>query len=161
MNAEDQKIWGAFVDLGGRSAQRLGLARSLGQVYAALYLSPDPLGLEDLMRQLHISKGNASMSVRQLAEWGAVERSWVKGDRRDYWRARDDFRAVLKHFTSAVLKPRLASTSDQLKGMKESLASPRNRQKTDEGEFMRQRIAKLHSFESKMHKLLPLAEKLL
>jgi hypothetical protein len=43
LNKEDLAIWENFVDLAGRSAQRLGMARSLGQVYAALYLSPRPL----------------------------------------------------------------------------------------------------------------------
>jgi DNA-binding transcriptional regulator GbsR (MarR family) len=63
------------------------------------------------MNQLQISKGNASMSVRQLADWGAVERVWIKGDRRDYYEAREEFRDVLRHFLGAIIKPRVHSRS--------------------------------------------------
>jgi DNA-binding transcriptional regulator GbsR (MarR family) len=160
LNDDAREVWDSFVDLGGRAAQRLGLARSLGQIYAALYLSPQPLALQDLMDQLQISKGGASMSVRQLADWGAVERVWVKGDRKDYWQAKDDFRHVLRHILSVLLKPRLDSTHDQLEGMQATLRESDG--KTDPDViFMRKRIAKLESFQGKLKKILPIAEKLL
>jgi DNA-binding transcriptional regulator GbsR (MarR family) len=160
LNKEDLAIWENFVDLAGRSAQRLGMARSLGQVYAALYLSPRPLGLADLMNQLQISKGNASMSVRQLADWGAVERVWIKGDRRDYYEAREEFRDVLRHFLGAIIKPRVHSTESQLKEL-EAESKVRAKSGSDEAEFMHRRIAKIRSYQGKVSKILPLMEKAL
>jgi DNA-binding transcriptional regulator GbsR (MarR family) len=160
LNDTDQATWEKFVDLGGRSAQRLGMARSLGQIWAALYLSPRPLTLQDLMDCLHISKGGASMSVRQLAEWNAVSRVWVKGDRRDFYEANPEFTQILRHLLTVFLKPRLASTSGQLQDMKNSVGKKEGTS-TPEGLFMRERISKLESVHKKVSKLLPLAEKLL
>lgn len=160
LNETEQAVWRDFVDLGGRAALRLGLARSLGQVYAALYMSPEPLGLEDLVRDLGISKGNASMSLRRLGELGAVERVWVSGERRDYWQARDDFRRVLRHLLEAVLKPRLVSTGHQLETMQVAL----RRAEGDGSErlaFMQKRIAKLQSVRKKLGAAVPLLEKVL
>ncbi|MFQ3671546.1 MAG: helix-turn-helix domain-containing protein [Verrucomicrobiia bacterium] len=160
MNEIESSVWRDFVDLGGRAALRLGLARSLGQVYAALYLSPEPLGLEDLMRDLGISKGNASMSLRRLAELGAVERVWISGERRDFWQARDDFRRVLHHVLAAILKPRLSSTGHQLDTMQMTLrkgegsGSPRL-------VFMQKRIAKLQGLRKKLEAVLPVVERVL
>ena len=133
LNDKDREVREKFIDLGGRSAQRLGFARSLGQVYAALYLSPRPLGLQDLMDTLHISKGNASMSVRQLAEWGTVRRIWVKGDRKDFYELKD-------------MRVYLEKSTEEL---------------SEEGVFMRQRIYRIESLQKKIGKVLPLLEKFL
>jgi HTH-type transcriptional regulator, glycine betaine synthesis regulator len=160
LNAEEKIVWDRFVDLAGRAALRLGLPRSLGQVYAAIYLSPAPLGLEDLMTSLEISKGNASMSVRQLAEWGAVRCLWVKGDRKDYYEATEKFADVIRHFFNAILKPRVSSTTGQLESMNRSLKEL-NGKSSAEGQFMRERIARLESFHKKISKAVPLLEKLL
>ena len=160
MNAEEKIVWDSFVDLAARSALRLGLPRSLGQVYAAIYLSPSPLGLEDLMDSLEISKGNASMSVRQLAEWGAVRSVWVKGDRKDYYEATERFADVIRHFFTTILKPRVSSTSGQLESMNRSLKEL-NGKGSEDGRFMRERIARLENFHKKISKAVPLLEKLL
>ncbi|MDX6766287.1 MAG: hypothetical protein SFU85_05810 [Candidatus Methylacidiphilales bacterium] len=159
MNDQDTAIRERFIDLGSRSAQRLGLPRSLGQIYAVLYLSPRPLSLHDLMDALHISKGNASMGVRQLKSWGALEQVWVKGDRRDYYQANPDFRQVLRHLLGALIRPRLESTSRQLEEM-QVLVSARGAKGAD-SEFIQGRLTKLHQFETRIRKILPLAEKLL
>jgi DNA-binding transcriptional regulator GbsR (MarR family) len=159
LNDEDAKIRERFIDLGGRSAQRLGLPRSLGQIYAALYLSPRPMSLQDLMDILEISKGNASTGVRQLKAWGALEQIWVRGDRRDYYQANPDFRRVLKHLLSVLIKPRLESTSRQLEEM-QRLSPPRPAAGSDAA-FIRDRLHQLHAFETRIRKILPLAENIL
>jgi DNA-binding transcriptional regulator GbsR (MarR family) len=160
LNDQDLQVWKAFVDLAGRSALRLGLSRSLGQVYAAIFLSPRPMGLEDLMEALHISKGNTSMSVRQLAEWGTIRAVWIKGDRRDYYEATEAFGPVARHFLSIVLKPRIASTEAQLRTMEVQIESQSGKI-SEEGRFMKERIARLKNFHRKISKLVPLVEKFL
>jgi HTH-type transcriptional regulator, glycine betaine synthesis regulator len=160
LNAQEKAVWDSFVEMAGRSALRLGLPRSLGQVYAAIYLSSQPLGLEDLMESLEISKGNASMSVRQLAEWGAVRRLWVKGDRKDYYEATERFADVLRHFFNVILKPRVASTSYQLETMAAELKGLNGRA-TEKGKFMQGRITRIENFHKKISRAVPLLEKFL
>ncbi|MEM1157453.1 MAG: hypothetical protein AAF649_01110 [Verrucomicrobiota bacterium] len=156
MNDKTQNVWDQFVDLGGRSAQRLGMPRSLGQVYAALYLSPKPLGLQDLMDQLHISKGNASMSVRQLADWGAVKRIWVKGDRKDYYQVVENQSQVIRAFLDNMLKPRLISSGGQLEEMEQQLDALPHKDPNEM--FYRKRITRLRQVHSRISKILPLLE---
>lgn len=160
MNDRDLQVREKFVDLGGRSAQRLGLARSLGQIYAALYLNPEPMGLEDLTVVLHISKGSASMSVRQLVEWGAVRQVWIKGDRRDYYEANPDFGIVIRHFLAHLIRPRLDSTGAQLKDLRQCLDKGEGRS-SPESEFMRQRMARMEKAQKRIGRVLPLLEKML
>ncbi|MEM6820572.1 MAG: hypothetical protein AAF558_01345 [Verrucomicrobiota bacterium] len=148
-----------FVDLGGRSAQRLGLSRSLGQIYAALYLSPRPLGLEDLMTQLHISKGNASMGVRQLAEWGAIKRVWIKGSRKDFYQAEENLRTVVSQFIGSTIRPRIKSSHLQLEDMTTELKS-KGKPDPDE-QFMQDRIQTLQRVHKRLEKVIPLIEKVL
>ena len=160
LNAQDAELREKFFELGGRSALRLGLPRSLGQIYSALYLSPRPLSLQDLMDTLDISKGNASMSVRQLAAWGAVEQVWVKGDRRDFYQANADFGRIVRRWLGAFLKPRLESTAHQLEEMAGLLPAPSSKSDPDEA-FIRERLAKLQKFQNRIRKAIPIAEKLL
>ena len=85
-----------FIEDAGRLTQSLGFGRVIGQIYAYLYFSRTPRCLADLQNALGISKGSASMGVRQLEQWSAVSKVWVKGDRKDYYAANDWFGQILK-----------------------------------------------------------------
>lgn len=148
-----------MVDLGGRSAQRLGFGRSLGQVYAAIYLSPKPLCLQELVDLLGISKGNASMSVRQLEAWGAVRQVWQRGDRRDYYEANVDFRALLRQALAGFIMPRLESAGRQIQDVEAELESAGAGM--EDGDFLKQRVKRLRDMQRKLAKVLPFVEKVL
>ncbi|MEM6883616.1 MAG: hypothetical protein AAF571_01195 [Verrucomicrobiota bacterium] len=108
------------------------------------------------MDQLHISKGNASMSVRQLADWGAVKRIWVKGDRKDYYQVVENQGQVIRAFLDNMLKPRLISSGGQLEEMEQKLEALPS-QNTDEA-FYHRRISKLKKVHARISKVLPLLE---
>jgi HTH-type transcriptional regulator, glycine betaine synthesis regulator len=112
------------------------------------------------MDALDISKGNASMGIRQLKAWGAVEQIWVKGERRDHYQANPNFRQVIKHLLTVLIKPRLESTAHQLEEMQQ-LTHARSGADGGDSAFIHQRLAQLHRFETKVRQILPLAEKLL
>ena len=50
-----------------------------------LFISPAPLCTDDLMEQLEISRGNASMNLRGLVDWGLIHRVHIRGDRKEYF----------------------------------------------------------------------------
>jgi HTH-type transcriptional regulator, glycine betaine synthesis regulator len=160
LNASETQIWERLVDLGGRAAQRLGYSRSLGQVYTVVYLSPKPVSLQDLMDRLGISKGNASMSVRQLEAWGAVRQVWQKGERRDYYEANLDFRGILRQALAGFILPRVESTGRQLGDVRAELEAG-TAGEIEDGEFLKQRVEKLQEIQRKLASLLPLVEKFL
>ena len=91
MPQELNTIRASFVELAGSATQSFGAGRVIGQIFAHLYLCREVQSLDDLTEALGISKGSASMSVRQLEQWGAIRKVWKKGDRKDYYEATEDW----------------------------------------------------------------------
>lgn len=80
--------WGAF-------GTHWGINRTMAQVHALLLISADPLTQDDVMEQLSISRGNANMNIRELIDWGLVERIIVPGERKEYFSAEKDIWKVV------------------------------------------------------------------
>ena len=131
-------------------AQSFGLGRVTGQIYAYLYFSREPKGLQDMQTGLHISKGSASMCVRQLEQWGAVKKVWVKGDRRDYYEANDWFGKVLKNVLNDTIAKRFAHREDFYRDVEEDLAELAD---SDDRKFIEERVEHLRRFEDKAQKI--------
>lgn len=62
-----------------------GFRRSVGRLWTVLYMSPEPLGAADLGELLTMSTGSVSMTIAELAKWGAIKKTWVPGERRDFY----------------------------------------------------------------------------
>jgi DNA-binding transcriptional regulator GbsR (MarR family) len=75
-----------------------GINKVMGQLYAVLFSSAKPLTLDDLCRQLHISRGNASMNIRALKEWGVIRKVRIPGDRKDYYELDEDIWKIITVF---------------------------------------------------------------
>jgi DNA-binding transcriptional regulator GbsR (MarR family) len=136
-----------FVEHAGNTTQSFGVGRVIGQIYAYLYFSPDPRNLADMQTVLGISKGSASTAVRQLEQWGAVKKVWVKGDRKDYYQAVDWFGRILKSAVVETIGKRLSSYTNLLQEVEADLAAL---PATDEHDtFIKDRIHHLRSFQTK------------
>ncbi|MEL6329955.1 MAG: ArsR family transcriptional regulator [Planctomycetota bacterium] len=102
-----------FVEAWGRMGSAWGISRTMAEVHALLYVSGDSLCTDDVMERLQISRGNASMSLRALLDWGVVSRVHRRGDRKDYFSAEQDvwsiFRAIVRERLKRELDPLLAS----------------------------------------------------
>jgi DNA-binding transcriptional regulator GbsR (MarR family) len=134
----------------GNLAQAFGLGRVVGQIYAYLYFSPTPCGLSDMQEALGISKGSASMCVRQLEQWGAVNKVWVKGDRRDYYRANDWFGKVLKNVINDVMAGRFSGRESFYADLESNLGQGDD---SEQEAFIRERLAHIRAFEEKARKM--------
>lgn len=148
MNQELQSLRQRFIESAGHFTQSLGAGRVLGQIYAHIYFSKDPQSLDDLTRRLEISKGSASMAVRQLEQWGALRRVWVKGDRKDYYVATDEFGRIIRKALLDMIGRKM-ETSDGLLEDAQTLLQQRTRngKKSDEDwAFMDQRVKRLQWF---------------
>ncbi len=102
-----------FVEVWGQMAGAWGISRTMAQVHAILFISGEPLCSDDIMERLEISRGNASMSLRALVDWGIIERIHRRGDRKEYYKAEQDvwamFRAIVRERTKREVDPLLAS----------------------------------------------------
>jgi len=81
-HAVDTFIEGA----GNISTTLLGMVNKVGgQIYALLFLSEEPMSLDDISERLAVSKSNVSINIRLLEDMKLVRKVWVKGSRRDYY----------------------------------------------------------------------------
>ncbi|MEM9301205.1 MAG: GbsR/MarR family transcriptional regulator [Pseudomonadota bacterium] len=80
----------------GEMGSRWGINRTVSQIYALLFVSPDALHAEDIMNALNVSRGNVSMGLRELQSWRLVETESRPGDRRTYYRAPDDIWLIFR-----------------------------------------------------------------
>jgi DNA-binding transcriptional regulator GbsR (MarR family) len=90
----------------------------MGAIYGAIYLSPSPLGIDDLVDQIGVTKGAVSTNVRQLERLGMIHKHLIIGDRKDYYFAETDFWKIIK----GILREREKSEFDAaLRSVNESL----------------------------------------
>jgi DNA-binding transcriptional regulator GbsR (MarR family) len=127
----------------GRTTQALGLGRICGELYAYLFFSEKPRSLADMQLALDISKGSASMSVRQLEQWGAAEKVGVQGDRKDYYTANEWLGKVVRNVLNDLASRRLASYDEVLSEAREMLPQ-------DDGPFLEERLAVMQKFCSRV-----------
>ena len=70
MSALVQRFVLHFGEMGGR----WGINRTVGQIYALLFVSQKPLNADDLVEKLLISRSNVSMGLKELEAWRLVKR---------------------------------------------------------------------------------------
>ena len=92
--------WGAF-------GTHWGINRTMAQIHALLLVSPDPLTQDDIMEELNISRGNTNMNIRELINWGLVERVLLSGERKEYFLAEKDIWKVVKQIVKERKKREL------------------------------------------------------
>jgi DNA-binding transcriptional regulator GbsR (MarR family) len=79
-----------FIRRWGEMGQTWGINRTMAEIHALLYVVGEPLCTDDVMERLNISRGNASMSLRALCDWGIVHRVHKRGERREYFESLSD-----------------------------------------------------------------------
>lgn len=102
-----------FIAVWGQMGSAWGISRTMAEVHALLFISGQPLCTDEVMERLQISRGNASMSLRALQDWGIVVRAHKRGDRKEYYTAEQDvwalFRAIVRERIKREVDPLLAS----------------------------------------------------
>ena len=76
-----------FVSQWGVIGSAWGINRTMAQIHALLLISPDPLTQDDIMEGLNISRGNTNMNIRELINWGLVDRVILSGERKEFFTA--------------------------------------------------------------------------
>jgi len=92
--------WGAF-------GTHWGINRTMAQIHALLLVSPDAMTQDDIMEELDISRGNTNMNIRELINWGLVERILLPGERKEYFSAEKNIWKVMKQIVKERKKREL------------------------------------------------------
>lgn len=102
-----------FIAAWGQMGGAWGISRTMAEVFALLYITGAALCTDDVMERLQISRGNASMSLRALQEWGIIGRVHRRGDRKEYFESERDvwtiFKTIARERKKRELDPVLAS----------------------------------------------------
>jgi DNA-binding transcriptional regulator GbsR (MarR family) len=79
-----------FVDLWGTMSSLWGINPTMARIHGLLYITGEALTMDDIMERLGISRGNVSMNLRDLVEWGLVHKAHRRGDRKDRYASVSD-----------------------------------------------------------------------
>ena len=110
-----------FGEMGGR----WGVNRTVGQIYALLFLSDRPLNAEEIVDALGVSRSNVSMGLKELDGWRLVRRRHLPGDRRDHFEAPEDVWEILRILAEERRKREVDPTLTLLRDvLMETPASP-------------------------------------
>jgi DNA-binding transcriptional regulator GbsR (MarR family) len=101
-----------FVLHWGEMGQAWGINRTMAQVHALLFITPEALDSEEISTLLDVSRSNVSMSLRELITWGIVRRVHIIGDRRDRFEALKDvfetFKVIVAERKRREMDPTIA-----------------------------------------------------
>ena len=101
----------------GEMGTRWGTNRTVAQIQALLYLSPEPLRADQIVDALSVARSNVSTSIRELQSYGLVRMTHVLGDRRDYFESLHDvwelFRVIIEQRKQRVERYKQHSSFDQ------------------------------------------------
>lgn len=110
-----EKARSHLIDSAGKIAQDIGLGRIIGQVMACIYLNPKPTSLDDISKELHLSKAAVSIATRQLDKLGVIKQVWLRGDRKTYYETSRHLAATLQKGLMDILRKKLLMTDEILK----------------------------------------------
>lgn len=99
----------------GEMGSRWGINRTVGQIYALLFLSKDPLNAEQITDGLSISRSNTSMGLKELQSWNLVRLKHFQGDRRDYFTTPDDLWEIVRILVAERKKREIDPTLTKLR----------------------------------------------
>ena len=130
-----------FVQTWGALGSQWGINKTMAQIHALLMVSKDPVSMEDIMQELQISRGNASMNLRGLMDWGIVYKANKPGERKEFFVAEKDLdelaTKIAKERSKREIKP-------ALKVLKEVSAIEDH--KTEEAKHFVEQTTKLYEF---------------
>ena len=128
----------SFVSHFGEMGSRWGINRTVGQIYALIFVSPRPLNADDIGGSLEFSRSNVSMGLKELQAWRLVQLRHLPGDRREYFEAPTDaweiFRTLAEERRRREIEPTLSMLRSAL--LEEAT--------TDEDRIAQQRMKSMH-----------------
>jgi DNA-binding transcriptional regulator GbsR (MarR family) len=122
-----------------------GFPKGMGAIFAMLYLSPNPLSLDELVAQTGLTKGAISTNTRALSRMGLIRPVTRLGDRKDYYEAETDFyrsiRAILKERQNGEFDRAIATVRETLEKL-ETVSEESEAERA----FLMERVRALNDF---------------
>jgi len=140
----------------GEMGSRWGINRTVGQIYALLFVADKPLNADEIVDKLGVSRSNVSMGLKELQSWRLVRLKHQPGDRREYFEAPADvweiFRVLAEERRRREIEPTLSMLRNALL---EEPASPADRHAQERMRQMHALIDRLMTWFDDVQKLAP------
>ncbi len=149
-----------FVRRWGEMGPYWGISRTMAELHALLYVSTRPLCTDDVMEQLQISRGNASINLRALQEWGLIRRMHQPGDRKDYFVSETDVWAMFETIAQQRKRREVEPILDVIRRCHDMVSDAGAKGDADESEEIvvyRERLENMLGFLETMSTLFELA----
>lgn len=131
-----------FIQAWGALGSQWGINKTMAQIHALLMVAPEALSMEEIMEELHISRGNASMNLRALMDWGIVYKELKPGERREFFVSEKDLDElavkIAQERSRREIKPALKVLKD--------VSSFSDQDNSAEAKSFREQTAKLYDF---------------
>ncbi|MGY6648539.1 GbsR/MarR family transcriptional regulator [Wenyingzhuangia sp. IMCC45574] len=138
-----------YIQTWGALGSQWGINKTMAQIHALLMVSVDALSMEEIMEELHISRGNTSMNLKALIDWGIVYKQYKQGERKEYFVAEKDLDVLAIKISQERSKREIKPALRVLK----EVSNIENNQTEETVHFIDQ-TTKLHDFVSKVDNVL-------
>src|SRR5213595_1415934 len=125
----------------GEMGTRWGINRTVAQIHALLFLSPEPLHAEQIAETLAVARSNVSTSLKELQGWGIVKLVHILGDKRDHF---ESMKEVWEMFRTVLDERKRREIDPTLRLMRECIAEAEKAKQTDK--FTEERLKALRDF---------------
>lgn len=152
-NVVNAELEGMVREFFADAVKVLGLPKSVGEIYGSLFISKEPLSLDDLVERLGMSKGSGSQGLKMLRTLGAVsEVEGIEG-RKVFYEADVELKSLVGGFIREEIRPGLSGAKEKIVRMRECVEGG--------DEHYSERIDKLNSWRKRAGLLLPVLQKIL
>lgn len=146
----------SFVLHFGEMGAHWGINRTVGQIYALLFVSPEPLHADDLVDRLGISRSNVSIGLKELSSWRLVRLCHRPQDRRDYYTTPEDVFTIFRILAEERQRREVEPTLTMLRAaLLETPASPEERHAQERMQAMSEFIESLTEWFAEVRRLPP------
>jgi len=154
MSEELERAQDVFLGKVNQICAKFGLNNIMAQLYAVSYLHGRCMSLDEMVKQLKISKGSVSVNIRALERYGAVRKIWIKGSRKDYYEAEPDIVKVIMDRVKSMAQNRLRAIDDMIDSPYHVLSSINHSSEEKEAiKTFKERMDKLRELQSKAQSL--------
>ena len=113
-----QPLVESFVSHFGEMGSRWGINRTVGQIYALLFVSETEMNADEIGELLGISRSNVSIGLKELQGWRLVKLIRKPGDRREYFSSLgnvwDIFKTIAAERRRREVEPTLSMLRESL-----------------------------------------------
>ena len=145
------EIESAIIDIFIRATKVLGYPKSIGEIYGLLYITDEPLCMDDIIKRIGISLGAASQGLKVLKNMRAVKSNHMIGKRREYYTAELELEELMNRYVRKEFTSHLKNWKQKQESIRQMF---RSNGTNDNHSHLESRLEKLEKLHTKSEELI-------